>query len=377
MEHTRPTKRPRQRDALTPNSYDKIQDMVKDFKTPQFRQVVDVALNGGNVSRSIRYIHARLPTFPQDAKDDTNARRDGERHRESSSPSPAQQPFVARVVEQPAAKEARIKEEDIIESIETSPSHLQRRAQSSISPLPYQNQIPYVIIPQAPTRPIRTTTRSPSDQSRTLSPHPHPRIYTPIPRTSCNCTASCTGTRCKCYKSGRGCSVGCTCISCVNMLNDLELFFGSNTVRASPDFMKWIQRERRGGGYDLLHEETVEGLRGMVMGEEAGGKGRGVVGVGEGVGEMMRRWRGERCEVVRGKLVRGLFRAAFGVDEGRGIAEEEDYWCFCTGEWRRRDIWRFCTLCDQCRDVGEWHCRCEGVNNGQVCVECGEDRREG
>jgi hypothetical protein len=92
---------------------------------------------------------------------------------------------------------------------------------------------------------------------------------------------------------------------------------------------------------------------------------------------MIRRWRGERCEVRRAELVRGLFRVAFGVDEGRGSEEERDYWCFCTGEWRRRDVWRFCTLCDQCRDVREWHCGCGGVNKGRVCGECGEAKREG
>lgn len=96
-----------------------------------------------------------------------------------------------------------------------------------------------------------------------------------------------------------------------------------------------------------------------------------------GVRDRVRESGGRLVRWVVGELVRELFRVAFGVEEGRGSEEERDYWCFCTEKWRRRDVWRFCTLCDQCRDVGEWHCGCGGVNKGRVCGECGEAEREG
>ncbi|RAL60777.1 hypothetical protein DID88_009882 [Monilinia fructigena] len=42
-------------------SHEVIQDLLMDFKPSQLRQVIDVALKGGDVKRFIRHIHARLP----------------------------------------------------------------------------------------------------------------------------------------------------------------------------------------------------------------------------------------------------------------------------------------------------------------------------
>ncbi|KAA8568543.1 hypothetical protein EYC84_007563 [Monilinia fructicola] len=46
----------------TPGPSDEvINDLLMDFKDTQLRQVIDVSMKGGDVRRSIRYIHARLP----------------------------------------------------------------------------------------------------------------------------------------------------------------------------------------------------------------------------------------------------------------------------------------------------------------------------
>ncbi|KAM3065627.1 hypothetical protein ACMFMF_010850 [Clarireedia jacksonii] len=78
-------------------------------------------------------------------------------------------------------------------------------------------------------------------------------------------------------------------------------------------------KERRGGGFDLRYEETVESLKGMITGEDVG-----VMVVGERVKEIMRQWRKERGDEARRSLTRKLFRIAFGVDEGQSV-DEIDY----------------------------------------------------
>ncbi|KAB8297027.1 hypothetical protein EYC80_002425 [Monilinia laxa] len=60
--NTHPAKR-RKYPLSTPGpSHEVIQDLLMDFKPSQLRQVIDIALKGGDVKRYIRHIHARLPS---------------------------------------------------------------------------------------------------------------------------------------------------------------------------------------------------------------------------------------------------------------------------------------------------------------------------
>lgn len=207
--------------------------------------------------------------------------------------------------------------------------------------------------------------------SSPLPPSPKLNIPPTPPSMTCNCRSGCSSTRCKCYKSGRGClpspSSGCKCESCINMLNDLSFFFGSPksssdasttvNVTASPDFLKWIRRETRNGRFDLIHPDTMEELRSMLMGVEYGdilaspthtvfssGKLRGI----------KRAWtRADITDDEREDAKKELFKEAFGIVEGE---QKKNYWCFCKNVWRKTVRWSYCLKCDECRAIRERHC---------------------
>ncbi|KAM0147580.1 hypothetical protein ACHAPC_003447 [Botrytis cinerea] len=353
-----PSKRRKVR--LNTPSTKSITELLRNFKPSQLRKVIDKALNNGNVTKCIRDIHAqssrKLPT---------------ENHSE---------PLVAGQV--------RIYD-DLVESIEKSPMKLRQCAPVSAS----KDLSATVINGKLPTpRSSREPKEIPMTPEPWMTPEPHPNaqpsplleakqnIPPPIQFTTCNCRSGCISTRCKCFKSGRGCSPspssGCKCDSCANMLNDLTVFFGSSkfsdsSITASPDFLKWIRKESRNGRFDLIHPDTIEDLRSMLMGVEYGdmtspprfpafsGKLRGI----------RRAWmRPDITDEEKEDVKRELFKEAFGVAGPKDT--KNDYWCFCKNEWKQTLLWEYCLKCDECRDTREWHCsKCENRNIGKEC-EC-------
>ncbi|KAF7909975.1 uncharacterized protein EAF01_003693 [Botrytis porri] len=253
----RPPKRRQAR--FTTTSAKTLQDLLRNFKPSQLRTVIDEALNNGNVTKFIRDIHARL-----------------------SRELPIEdhcQPLVAGGV--PI-------NDEVVESIEKSPVKLRQCALVSAPedlsvtatngnlPTPRSSREPKEI----PMTPEPWMTPEPQSNAQP-SPLPEAEQYIPPPVrfTTCNCRSGCISTRCKCFKFGRGCSPSlsssCKCESCANMLNDLSVFFGSpkssgSPVAASPDFLKWIRKESRNGRFDLIHQDTIEELRSMLMGVEYG-----------------------------------------------------------------------------------------------------------
>ncbi|TGO28729.1 hypothetical protein BPAE_0024g00770 [Botrytis paeoniae] len=350
----------RRKVRFTTSSTKPIQELLPNFKPSQLRKVIDEALNNGNITKCIRDIHAR-----------------------SSRKLPIEdhsKPLVAGQVSV---------DDEVLESIEKSPTKLSQYALVSAPkdlsvtatngnlPTPRSSQEPKEI----PMTPEPWMTPEPQPNAHP-SPLPEAEQYIPPPVqfTTCNCRSGCISTRCKCFKSGRGCSPspssGCKCDSCANMLNDLSVFFGSpkssdSPVAASPDFLKWIRKESRNGRFDLIHPDTIEELRSMLMEVEYGdmisplqfpafsGKLR-VIG---------KAWmRSDITDEEREDVEKELFKEAFGVAGPKDT--KNDYWCFCKNEWKQTILWEYCTKCDECRDTRERHCKeCGNRNIGNGC-EC-------
>ncbi|TGO18227.1 hypothetical protein BTUL_0011g00330 [Botrytis tulipae] len=351
----------------TTTSTKPIQELLRNFKPSQLRKVIDEALNNGNITKSIRDIHAR-----------------------------SSRKLLIEDHSEPLVADQIAIDDEVLESIEKSPTKLRQYAPVSAPkdlsvtatngnlPTPGCSQEPKEI-PMTP-EPWMTPEPQPNAQPSPL-PEAEQYIPPPVQFTTCNCRSGCISTRCKCFKSGRGCSPspssGCKCDSCANMLNDLSIFFGSPKssdppVSASLDFLKWIRKESRNGRFDLIHPDTIEELRSMLMGVEYSdmtsppqfpafsGKLRGI-----GKAWMKSNITDEEREDVK----KELFKEAFGVAGPKDT--KNDYWCFCKNEWKQSILWEYCTNCDECRDTREWHCgECGNRNIGKGC-ECqkGSKRR--
>ncbi|THV44013.1 hypothetical protein BGAL_0766g00010 [Botrytis galanthina] len=352
----------RRKARLTTPSTKPIQELLRNFKPSQLREVINEALNSdnGNVTKCIHDIHAlssrKLPI------------------EDYSKPLDAGQVPV---------------DDEVVESIEKSPTKLRQDAPASAPkglsvtatngnlPTPRSSQEPKEI-PMTP-EPWMTPVPQPNAQP---SPLPEAEQYNspPVQLTTCNCRSGCISTRCKCFKSGRGCSPspssGCKCDSCANMLNDLSIFFGSPKspdvpVSASPDFLKWIRKESRNGRFDLIHPDTIEELRSMLMGVEYGDMTSppqfpAFSGKLRGIGKA---WmKSDITDEERKEVKKELFKEAFGVAGPKDT--KNDYWCFCKNEWKQTILWEYCTKCHECRDTREWHCgECGNRNIGKGC-EC-------
>ncbi|KAF7959814.1 hypothetical protein EAE96_001420 [Botrytis aclada] len=355
-----PQRSKRRKVRLTTPSAKTVQELLWNFKPSQLRKVIDEALNNGNVIKCIQDIHARssreLPI------------------EDYSEPSVADQVPV---------------DDELLQSIEKSPIKLRQctpvSAPNNLSATAINGNLPTPRsswepkeIPMTP-EPWMTPEPQPSARPSPL-PEAEQYIPPPIQITICNCRSGCISTRCKCFKSGRGCSLspssGCKCDSCANMLNDLTAFFGSpkfsdSSVPASPDFLKWIRKESRNGRFDLIHSDTMEELRSMLMGVEYGDmisppQFPAFSGKLRGIGKA---WmRSDITEEEREGVKKELFKEALGVAGPKDT--KNDYWCFCKNEWKQTILWEFCTKCDECRDTREWHCEtCGNRNIGKGC-EC-------
>ncbi|TGO53750.1 hypothetical protein BCON_0118g00030 [Botryotinia convoluta] len=150
-------------------------------------------------------------------------------------------------------------------------------------------------------------------------------------------------------------------------------------IAASPDFLKWIRKESRNGRFDLIHPDTTEELRSMLMGVEYGdltsppqfpafsGK----------LGGIRKAWiRPDTTDEEREDVKKELFKEAFGVAGPKDT--KNDYWCFCKNEWKQTILWEYCTKCDECRDTRERHCEECGNRNIRKGCECqkGAKRRK-
>ncbi|KAI9646261.1 hypothetical protein NHQ30_005701 [Ciborinia camelliae] len=361
-----------------------IRDLMMDFKPSQLRQVIDVALNGGDVKRYIQHIHARLPR-KSPYKDQSEPLAAGcvpakdevvqsieiysplpERHAPVPAPQEAEpplQPFPAGIKDGLHGNGTRLF------------VHLSKVATNEqIDNLPTPRNLQGPLPKEIPMTPDPYLTPEPEfDTHPTSLPKLKTHIRPPPPTVTCNCRSGCTSTRCKCYRSGRGCLPspfsGCKCESCINMLNDLSSFFGSPkppgspvtaNIAASPDLLKWIRKESRNGRFDLFHPDTIEELRSMLMGVEYGrvrsSPTFAVFSSGKLAG-IRRAWmRADITDDERDDVKKELFKEAFGVTEGEGKEPKEYYWCFCTNSWEKTVLWEYCTKCDMCRNVRERHC---------------------
>ncbi|KAJ8065513.1 hypothetical protein OCU04_006195 [Sclerotinia nivalis] len=377
---------PAKRRKSTHNS-ETIEDLLVDFEPSQLRQVIEIALRKGNVTKCIRHIHDKLP-----------GKSPPENHSEPLVTDSA--PVIDEVIESieksplplrhlnpvPATKETR----------QPPPQPLSAKRKEGLSDNATQSFIDLPKTTSGGNLPTPRNSQEPKEIPMTPEPEidahsslPEPELYVcpPPAVTTCNCRSGCSSTRCKCFKSGHGCSPspssGCKCESCVNMLNDLSSFFGSPKssdfkIAASPDLLKWIRKESRNGRFDLIHPDTIEELRSMLMGVEYGdilsppnfpvfsGKLRGI----------RKAWmRPDITDDEREDVKKELFKEAFGV-----MAEpKNDYWCFCKNEWKQTILWAFCAKCDECRDTREWHCEKCGNRNIVENCECqrGIKRKKG
>jgi hypothetical protein len=66
-------------------------------------------------------------------------------------------------------------------------------------------------------------------------------------KEKCNCKEGCSTRSCSCFKFGSGCNSSCECsLSCENMFNHLEYFFGENNkYSAHPCFTKWLVKKAK------------------------------------------------------------------------------------------------------------------------------------
>ncbi|APA10464.1 hypothetical protein sscle_06g052340 [Sclerotinia sclerotiorum 1980 UF-70] len=374
---------PAKRRKSTHNS-ETIKSLLMDFKPSQLRQVIEIALSNGNLTKSIRHIHAQLPgkSSPENHSEPStmNSAPVTDEIIESIEKSPLPRRHLNLVPEtketrQPPSQSLSAKvKEGLSDSATQSFVHIPKNVSGGNLPTPRNFQEPKEI----PMTPEPWMTPEPEIDAHSLLPEPELYVCPPPVIATCNCRSGCSSTRCKCFKSGHGCSPspssGCKCESCVNMLNDLSSFFGSPKssyfkIAASPDFLKWIRKESRNGRFDLIYPDTIEELRSMLMGVKFGdtssppnfpvfsGKLRGI----------RRAWmKANITDDEREDVKKELFKEAFGV-----MAEpKNDYWCFCKNEWRQTILWAFCAKCDECRDTREWHCeKCGHRNIGENC-EC-------
>ncbi|ESZ90789.1 hypothetical protein SBOR_8818 [Sclerotinia borealis F-4128] len=377
-------------------SQEKIQDLLMDFKPSQLRQVIDVALKRGDVTRCIRHIHARFPEKSPN-NDHLEPLAEGwipvkdevvESIEKSTKPVRQYAPVpVSLKTRQPPLQPLPVEHKESLPENTIRPFvHLPKVTNGNL-PTPRNSQEPFLKeIPMTPepylTPEPMLDTRPPPPLNPEINIHPSPQAIT------CNCRSGCSSTRCKCYKSGRGCSPspssGCKCESCVNMLNDLSSFFGtlksspnSSTIAnitASSDLLKWIRKESRNGRFDLIHRDTIEELRSMLMGVEYGyiwsAPTFAVFSSGR-LGGIERAWmRADITDEERQYVKKELFKEAFGVVGGKETEPKKNYWCFCTNQWKQTMLWEYCTKCDECRDIREWHCKGCGKRTNEESCDC-------
>ncbi len=81
----------------------------------------------------------------------------------------------------------------------------------------------------------------------------------------CNCSKGCSKRSCSCFKFGSGCNSSCGCgLSCQNMFNHLEYFFGEdNKCAAHPCFSKWLVKNAKNA--DELQMIDRDELRRTIM----------------------------------------------------------------------------------------------------------------
>ncbi|QSZ35169.1 hypothetical protein DSL72_008036 [Monilinia vaccinii-corymbosi] len=354
-------------------SHQIIQDLLMDLKPSQLRQVIDVALKGGDVKRCIRHIHARLPMeSPNEDHSDLLAPngvpvKDEVIESIEILPVPERRlPPVAAPLEirQLTLQSSSIEQQEVLpDNVTQALVHLPKLANNGNLLTPRNSQktfpkeVPMISEPHLAPEPDLDTHPSPS-----LNPQIHMRSPQAV---TCNCRSGCFSTRCKCYKSGRGCSPspfsGCKCESCVNMLNDLSSFFGfpkSSSglgLAVSPDLMKWIRRGSRNGRFDLLHPDTMEELRSMLMGVEFGDirSPPTLAAFSSGkLGAIRRAWaRVDLTDDEREDVRKELFTEAFGVVDGEAQDSKREYWCFCENTWKQTALWQYCAEFDECRNI--------------------------
>lgn len=181
--------------------------------------------------------------------------------------------------------------------------------------------------------------------------------------TTCGCKSGCKG-RCKCFKAGNGCSKTCTCSSCMNVFNDIDKFFGDDSVEANVCFAKWLRDLR--GPIELPSDDTQDRLLRTLMGieQEATISSRPTFepfqadyGFCPELIDWTAKWTNTSLTVdERSALKQELFR--FGLGENN----EMWFYSFCRGSWQQGDCTTHCPICDECNDWREWHCT--------VCNKC-------
>jgi hypothetical protein len=79
-------------------------------------------------------------------------------------------------------------------------------------------------------------------------------------KEKCNCSKGCSKRSCSCFKFGSGCNSSCGCgLSCQNMFNHLEYFFGENEIcAANPCFANWlVQRAKNADEFKMIDRDQL------------------------------------------------------------------------------------------------------------------------